>query len=140
MALDVGARRIGVALGDNEVKLASPAEAIENDGQALAEICRLVVNHRIKTVVVGLPRNAEGLETKQSEYCRQFADDLEDAMSVSSIRGVEVVFQDESLTSVQAEAMLRRDKKHFKEQMLRDGRLDSQAAVVILTDYLGGVK
>ena len=96
MALDVGARRIGVALGDNEVKLASPAKAVENDGQALAEICRLVVNHRIKTVVVGLPRNAEGLETKQSEYCRQFADDLGDAMSVSSIRGVEVVFQDES--------------------------------------------
>ena len=55
-------------------------------------------------------------------------------------RLVEVVFQDESLTSVQAEAMLRRDKKHFKEQMLRDGTLDSQAAVVILTDYLGGVK
>ena len=51
-----------------------------------------------------------------------------------------MVFQDESLTSVQAEAMLRRDKKHFKEQMLRDGTLDSQAAVVILTDYLGGVK
>ena len=81
MALDVGARRIGVAFGDNEVKLASPAKAVENDGQALAEICRLVVNHRIKTVVVGLPRNAEGLETKQSEYCRQFADDLGDAMS-----------------------------------------------------------
>ena len=36
--------------------------------------------------------------------------------------------------------MLRRDKKRFKEQMLRDGTLDSQAAVVILTDYLGGVK
>ena len=88
MALDVGARRIGVAFGDNEVKLASPAEAVENDGQALAEICRLVINHQIKTVVVGLPRNAEGLETKQSEYCRQFADDLEDAMPGSFFWGV----------------------------------------------------
>ena len=48
--------------------------------------------------------------------------------------------QDESLTSIEAEEELRRDKRHFNDKMLRDGTLDSQAAVIILTDYLEAIK
>lgn len=140
VGLDVGTRRIGVAWGDTEVRLASPLEAVENDGQALDRLAGLIGRLGATTVVVGLPRNNDGVETEQSQYTRQFADDLNDTLLTNSINDVTIVMQDESLTSVKAEEMLRQDKRHFRDSMLRDGTLDSQAAVVILTDYLEGLK
>lgn len=136
LGLDVGMRRIGVAWGDSEVRLASPLEPVLNDGDALDKLVKLIVRMNVSTVVVGLPRNNDGVETKQSEYSRQFADDLVDAMASQSVDDVDVVMQDESLTSIEAEEELKRDKRHYNDRMLRDGTLDSQAAVVILTDYL----
>ena len=136
LGLDVGMRRIGVAWGDSEVRLASPLEPVLNDGDALDKLVKLIVRMNVSTVVVGLPRNNDGVETKQSEYSRQFTDDLVDAMTSQSVDDVDVVMQDESLTSIEAEEELKRDKRHYNDRMLRDGTLDSQAAVVILTDYL----
>ena len=140
LGLDVGTRRIGVAYGDTEVKIAAPLDAIENDGNALDKLAKLVARMNVSTVVVGLPRNSNGGETKQSQYSRQFADDLGDALSINSVSDVDIVMQDESLTSIEAEDELRRDKRHFNDKMLRDGTLDSQAAVIILTDYLEAIK
>ncbi len=48
---------------------------------------------------------------------------------------IKIVFQDESLTSVKAEEILR-ERKNFQDGMLRDGTLDSEAAALILSDYL----
>lgn len=140
VGLDVGTRRIGVAWGDSEVRLASPLEPVMNDGEALDKLAKLIVHLNATTVVVGLPRNSQGEETKQSEYSRQFADDLGDTLSNSAANDVNIVMQDESLTSVEAEDILRRDKRHYNDRMLRDGTLDSQAAVIILTDYLEGLR
>lgn len=140
LGIDVGVRRIGLAWGDTEVKLASPLDPIENDGQALDRLAKLIANMNATTVVVGLPRNNDGVETKQSDYSRQFADDLGDTLSNQSIDNVNIVMQDESLTSVEAEAMLKSDKRHYNDKMLRDGTLDSQAAVIILTDYLEAIR
>ena len=140
LGLDVGTRRIGVAYGDTEVKIAAPLDAIENDGNALDKLAKLVARMNVSTVVVGLPRNSNGGETKQSQYSRQFADDLGDALSINSVSDVDIVMQDKSLTSIEAEDELRRDKRHFNDKMLRDGTLDSQAAVIILTDYLEAIK
>lgn len=140
LGLDVGTRRIGVAYGDTEVKIAAPLDAIENDGNALDKLAKLVARMNVSAVVVGLPRNSDGGETKQSQYSRQFADDLGDALSINSVSDVDIVMQDESLTSIEAEEELRRDKRHFNDKMLRDGTLDSQAAVIILTDYLEAIK
>lgn len=136
LGLDVGTRRIGVACGDTEVKLATPLEPVMNDGNALDKIASLVGRMNVSTVVVGLPRNSRGEETAQSQYCRQFADDLGDTLTNNAIDDVDIVMQDESLTSVEAEEMLRRDKRHYNDRMLRDGTIDSQAAAIILTDYL----
>lgn len=136
LGLDVGTRRIGVAWGDSEVRLASPLEPVFNDGQALDKLAKLISRMNVATVVVGLPRNAQGDETKQSAYSRQFADDLGDALSTNNIDNVTIVMQDESLTSIEAEDLLKRDRRHYNDKMLRDGTLDSQAAVIILTDYL----
>lgn len=140
LGLDVGTRRIGVAWGDTEVRLASPLEAVVNDGNALDTLAKLVARMNVTTVVIGLPRNNDGEETEQSKFTRQFADDLGDALAINSLDDVQIVMQDESLTSVEAEEQLRRDKRHYNDAMLRDGTLDSQAAVIILHDYLEGLK
>lgn len=136
LGLDVGVRRIGVAWGDDEVRLAAPLEPIVNDGEALDKLAKLIIRMGVSTVVVGLPRNNDGMETQQSKYSRQFADDLVDTLIAQEVNDVDIVMQDESLTSIEAEDMLKRDKRHYNDRMLRDGTLDSQAAVIILTDYL----
>lgn len=139
LGLDVGTRRIGVARGDTEVRLASPLEPVMNDGSALDKLVNIIKRNDAKIIVVGLPRNSKGEETKQSLYSRQFADDLGDTLANNNYQA-DIIFQDESLTSIEAEDILKRDKRHYDDKMLRDGTLDSEAAVIILSDYLEGYK
>ena len=129
IGLDVGARRIGIARGDLEVRLATPLPMILNDEKVFANIAQLVQNNHARAAIVGLPRDAAGEETAQSRTTREFAAKLAKRL------GLPVRFQDESLTSVLAEKNLRA-RKNFREIMLRDGTLDSEAAAIILQDFL----
>jgi putative Holliday junction resolvase len=129
IGLDIGAVRIGAARGDLTVKVASPLPALKNDNQIWSNLQQLLESNHAKTVVIGLPRDAEGRETAQSKISRDFATKLSGSVSVP------VVLQDESLTSIEAEQHLRA-RRGFSEQMLRDGTLDSEAAALILQDFL----
>jgi putative Holliday junction resolvase len=129
IGLDIGDARIGVAIGDRDVRIASPLLMLPNNQTVVSEIAKIVQENQAETVVVGLPRDADGRETAQSKISRDFAKKLSAAVPVP------VVFEDESLTSIEAERDLRA-LKGFKEQMLRDGTLDAAAAALILTDYL----
>lgn len=129
IGLDVGTCRIGVARGDKAVKVASPLLVLSNDDKIWNNLQQLLESAHAETVVIGLPRDAEGQETAQSKISRDFATKLSEIISIP------VVFQDESLTSITAEQNLR-TRKNFQEQMLRDGTLDSEAAALILADYL----
>ena len=127
IALDVGTRRIGVALADSEVKIAIPFITVEVDddnSSEIEEINEIIVREEINVMVVGLPRNQSGEETAQSEYTKEFAKNFE--FSVSKIE-----FQDESLTSIQAENLLKSYKKPYSK-----GDIDMTAASIILQDYL----
>lgn len=124
LALDVGAARIGAAVGDSAVRIAVPMGAIEVDGTELQQIARLVVDEKIDTIVVGYPRNQSGQPTAQTAYVERFAAQLTDMAS-------QLVFQDESLTSVLAEQQLQAQKRPYTK-----GDIDAQAAALILQDYL----
>lgn len=123
MALDVGEKRIGVALADSAVRIAVPMETISVDGNELARIAEICKRDEIDTIVVGYPRNQSGEATKQTEYAENFAKQLTDIAPV--------VFQDESLTSVIAARRLEKSGKHYEK-----GDIDMQAAAIILQDYL----
>ena len=123
LALDVGTARIGVALADDAIRIAITHDAVEVDGQELEAIARLVVDNRIDTIVVGYPRNQAGEPTQQTKLVETFASQLTDMAPV--------VFQDESLTSVLAEERLKKQGGNYTK-----GDIDSQAAVIILEDYL----
>lgn len=127
MALDVGTKRIGVAKADSKVRIAIPYKAIEVDeGQEFQKIASLIEAWGVDGLVIGLPRSNEGRETKQSAYVRNFAKELR-----AHVPDVKVCFQDESLTSVEAEKRLKGRKKGYKK-----GDIDSEAAVIILQDFL----
>ena len=125
LGLDVGTRRIGVAVANSSIKIAIPLTTIEvNDGDEILQINKIIVNEKIDTIVAGLPRNMSGEETAQSVYTKEFLENFK--LSVNEIK-----FQDESLTSIQAENILKSYKKPYTK-----GDIDMQAAAIILQDYL----
>jgi putative transcription antitermination factor YqgF len=84
----------------------------------------MIIREDIDILVVGLPRNQSGEETSQSSYTKTFAKNFEDSVA-------KIEFQDESLTSVQAENLLKSYKKPYSK-----GDIDMNAAAIILSDYL----
>lgn len=126
IALDVGTKRIGVAKADSSVRIAVPYAAVEVNGREFDKIASLARAWDINCFVLGMPRNSQGEETAQSQYVRQFAKELK-----RTIPEAKVCFQDESLTSVEAEKRLKGRKKGYKK-----GDIDSEAATIILQDFL----
>lgn len=125
LALDVGKKRIGVAGSDGIVRIARALGTIEVDGHEIAAAARFIVEEKAEVVVIGYPRNQSGEPTAQTAFVESFAKRLDEASNVP------IVFQDESLTSVLAEERLRSYKKPYSK-----ADIDSQAAVIILEDYL----
>lgn len=124
LALDVGEKRIGVAQADLTMRIPIAYDTIEVDGDEIVAIFQLVESTSARTLVIGYPRNQSGEATAQSAYVEEFADRLRG-------RDVEIVFQDESLTSVLAEERLKQTKKPYTK-----ADIDAMAACIILHDYL----
>ena len=123
LALDVGDRRVGVALADSQIKIAVPYGYLERSDKIIQQITELMLDHDIDTLVIGYPRNQSGEATKQTESVEQFAKKLAE-IEIDA----DLVFQDESLSSVEAERRLGRVKDK--------GEIDAEAASIILQDYL----
>ena len=117
IALDVGTKRIGVARANVIAKLPQPLPAINNNETLSESIKLLISTYRPDCIVVGLPRNLSGEETKQSVYTKQFVID-------KLPKDVKIVWQDETLSSQVA-----------AERTGRTKELDSEAACLILEDY-----
>ncbi|MBI4302364.1 MAG: Holliday junction resolvase RuvX [Chloroflexi bacterium] len=127
LALDVGDKRIGVALSDPQGLLASPMTVLEREGSEVEAILDLVQRHEVEEIVVGMPRSLGGGFGYQAEKVRAFIQQL------SSLAPVPIATWDEWLTTVAAErAMLEADAKRAKRRALRD----AVAAALILQGYL----
>lgn len=124
VGLDVGEKRIGVAVADLSVRIAVPYETILVDGTEIEKIEALVSSQGADILVLGYPRNQAGEVTSQTQYVEDFASKLE-------YLGVKIVFQDESLTSVMAEQRLKDQGVAYEK-----ADIDAQAATIILQDYI----
>lgn len=129
LGLDIGERRIGVALSDASGTLASPLTTIsaKSRERAIAEIARLVRAHEAVELVAGLPLTLRGEIGPQAELIRAFAQELEAALDMP------VALFDERLSTVAAEQMLR--DLGVKPEKRRQ-QIDQVAASIILQDYL----
>ena len=135
VGLDVGGRRIGVAVSDATLTLARPVDVVrpaslEHDAPRLAAaaIAQLAGEENgVSAIVVGLPRRLDGTATAMTARVEAFAVELE------RLTGLHVIRQDERLTSREAESRLAMTDKDWRS---RKARLDAAAAAVILQDYL----
>ena len=129
LGLDIGDRRIGLALSDPEGILASPFTILtyEDEATAIEAIVGIIRQQQVQQVVVGLPRSMDGSLGKQAEKTRAFAQKL------SSRTEVPVVFRDERLTTVSAKRLM---QAASTAKTRRKGRDDAIAAALILQGYL----
>lgn len=127
--MDVGDKRIGVAVSDEMGITAQGLKTLnrENVAEDVADIGEIIKDYAVKRVVVGLPRNMNGTYGEQAEKVKEFAAELKKATAV------EVVYQDERLTTVAAERTLLQGNVSRKK---RKGVIDKIAAVMILQGYL----
>ncbi|MEO7364367.1 MAG: Holliday junction resolvase RuvX [Candidatus Saccharimonadales bacterium] len=124
-ALDVGAKRIGVAIAQVDARLASPLITLNATSDNLIDELRALIEQQaIGLLIVGLPRGLDGQETAQTASARGFAARL-------SVLELPVVMQDEALTSRLAEAEL-----EARGTSYQNGDVDALAATYILQDYL----
>ena len=124
IALDVGSKRIGVAEGDESLRIAYPIATISVNGLEMKELATIVSDIEPAQIVIGFPRNQAGEPTAQTALVETFAEQLK-------VFKVPIIFQDESLTSVVAEERLRRQGKPYTKEAI-----DAEAATLILQDYL----
>lgn len=128
LALDLGDRRIGLALSDPTGLLARPFMTLRRASRAedFARLNALVAEQQVGTVVVGLPLNLDGSDSPQTAWVRDYSAALAAALPVP------VELWDERLTSVEATERLRERGR----RPLRPGELDAAAAAIILQSYL----
>jgi len=133
--LDVGERRIGVAVSDATGTLARPVGVLHTSGlggdaleRAVAELARLrAEDDGLVSLVVGLPRRLDGSPSNLPPRVEAFAAELRVRTALP------VVLQDERLTSREAESRLALREKDWR---VRKKQLDAAAAAIILQDYL----
>lgn len=129
MALDIGDRRVGVALSDPGRRLSRGLQVIQRRSKEadMALIASLVDEHEVEKIIVGHPLRLDGSVGEQARRVEGYAAELEEAV------GVPVVFWDESYSTERArQVMIEAGSKRSD----RKRRLDAVAAAVILQDYM----
>jgi putative Holliday junction resolvase len=128
LALDVGEQRVGVALARAGLRIAVALPTLARQTPDFWDDVTTVINENdVQTVVIGLPRGLNGQATAQTAYAHAFGDELAKRSQVT------IVWQDEALTSVEAERQLRESGQPFDK-----ADIDARAACLILGDYLEG--
>lgn len=137
LALDVGERRIGLAVGDTAIGIAFPHEVLEcSPADSLADIFQklLIVleQEQIELIVVGHPGSLREKGTEQAAITRRFADDLEDFLMAQQ-KNIRVELINEAFSTQFAERKLRQAGNTAKEQK---GKKDAVAAAAFLQTFL----
>ena len=131
MSIDYGTVRIGIALSDPLQIIANPFKVIQNTGEEVfSEIKSIIKSEKVGIIIVGLPVNLEGKDTKKTIEVRDFFKKLKNRISIP------IIYWDESYSSLEAEEMLKRMGKSIKESRKV---VDKFAASIILKSYLDSI-
>ena len=128
LAIDYGARRVGLALSDPLKMIASPYRTIINNNNTILieEIERIIAAEDVELTIMGLPLGMAGQKTEQTKKVEEFVDKL-------TARGIIIKYEDERWSSVAA-------KRSMKEQNIKSGHnkdlVDQTAAAIFLQQYL----
>ena len=134
LALDVGERRIGVAVSDATATIATPLEVIRRASKAedFARIAELVKHQGAEVLVAGHPLNADDSPGPQAWRVEKYVASLAEALSARGVDVTVTLWDEHGSTQRAQEALLAAGRRAKR----RRERLDSAAAAVILQDYL----
>lgn len=127
MALDIGTKRIGIALSDFLHIIAAGHSFIprQPEKEAIETIKKIAVENKVNKIVIGVPINMDGTQGAQAQDCLEFAQNFKNDF--------EIIFEDERLTSEQAEENLRERRIDFRHNK---GLVDIESACIILEQYI----
>ena len=125
MALDVGAKRVGVAVASRVARLPRPLTTLERDDDFFTTLKQVVATEASELLVVGFPRGLSGQHTGQTTATEAFIKQLRQHITLP------IHIQDEALTSKQAETELQARGKPYQR-----ADIDALAATYILEDFL----
>ncbi len=133
LALDVGRKKIGVAISESElISSAYCTIDVKDDKSAVGEIIFLVKRNNIDKLIIGLPKNMDETESNETKHVREFAKIIENKLKQYKLK-TKIYFEDERLTSKEAERLL--FEKGMSKEKIRANR-DKMAAKLILDQYL----
>ncbi|MBT3756157.1 MAG: Holliday junction resolvase RuvX [Candidatus Cloacimonetes bacterium] len=127
MGIDYGEVRIGLALSDPLQIISQPLKVIGNNGDTFSEINKIVKSKEVGKIILGLPQNLSGEDTKKTIEVREFAEILKSKVDVP------VIFWDERYTSVEANEELKQMGYTIAESRKV---VDKVAASIILKSYM----
>tara|TARA_E500000075_G_C6862225_1_gene255402 strand:- start:133 stop:546 length:414 start_codon:yes stop_codon:yes gene_type:complete len=128
IGIDLGSKRVGLAISDKLNMIASPYKTLtfKNEQDLLDQLRLIIVDFKVKSIVLGLPLNMNGEDSAQTKKVREFK-------SVLSIFNLPIIFEDERLSSVSA-------KRSLVIQDIKTGHnkseIDKRAAAIILQQFL----
>ena len=128
IGIDLGSKRVGLAISDKSSMIASPYKTLtfKNEQDLLDQLKIIIVDFKVKTIVLGLPLNMSGGDSTQTKKVREFK-------SILSILNLPIILEDERLSSVSA-------KKSLVMQNIKTGynksEIDKRAAAIILQQFL----
>ena len=120
LGIDCGDNRIGIAVSDEDGKFAFPRVILQNTASFFDELKKIILSEDVGTVIMGLPQNFSGEDTKQTKKVRAFAEILKKEINA------EIIFENEILTSRQVE----------KTGASTKAMIDASSAALILQGYL----
>lgn len=129
LGLDLGSKRMGIALSDETLTIASSYKVIHYKVQEeiIVELKEIIENFDISKIILGLPKNMNNTIGERAEETISFKELIENKLSIS------VELQDERLSTISAEKyMIEADVSRKK----RKNKVDSLAATIILQTYL----
>jgi len=127
MGIDFGEVRIGIALSDPLQIISQPYRVIPNDDDTISEIKNIIKSEEVRKIILGLPLNLDGKDTKKTLEVREFSEVLKSNVNIP------VIFWDERYTSVEANEEL----KHMGYGIAESRKvIDKVAASIILKNYM----
>ena len=134
LALDVGDRRVGVAVSDLAGLIATPLTVIRRSSKVedFAKIARLVREQGAGILVIGHPLNADGSAGPQARRVERYATAMSEALRLDGLK-VPMIMWDEYGSTQRAQALMISAGRRAKD---RRQRIDAAAAAVILQDYM----
>ena len=138
LGIDYGSLTIGLAIYDVDTDFVYPLKTIKRPREnilreSLREISDIVDKEKISKIVIGFPLSMDDSTNDRTELTKSFADKLKLRISPD----IEIIFQDERLTSVEAKEILDMNNRKLKDQKKY---IDQIAAMIILNDYKSRLK